>query len=294
MTFEKLSEPLTFTNPMKTFRFGVIADCQYDGLNGEPNSTGTRFCVSALGKLQDAGAELNRHELDFVINLGDLIDRQFENFPEPLKVLLGLRAPLYHLVGNHDFCGPDYEYAVTPREEIFRILDLQNPYYSWNQNGWKFIVLDTNEVGTIEWPPGTPQYDEGAKVLSEMKEAGAINSRPWNGGLSEEQFAWLEKELESETPTIVFGHHPISPDYGGNCLNDKQLRALLQKSSQVKAYFCGHEHAGMFDQFIDLPCLAFKGMVETKDENTFAVVTLDGDKIDIQGFGREESRVLKR
>jgi 3',5'-cyclic AMP phosphodiesterase CpdA len=195
-------------------------------------------------------------------------------------------------VGNHDFCGAGHEYGLRPREDVFNAIGLENSYYSWRHNGWKFIVLDTNEVGTIEWMPGTPEYEEGAKVLLEMKEAGANNARPWNGGLSETQFAWLEKELQSAEPIIVFGHHPISPNYGGNCLNYERLRALLQKSSQVQAYFCGHEHAGMFDLYVDLPCLAFKGMVETKSETCFAIVTLDQDKIEIQGFGREESRGL--
>jgi len=275
-------------------QFGVIADCQYDATCDESNLVGDRYCVTTLRKLQDAVEELNRHELDFVVNLGDLIDQKFENFPEPLKVLSSLRAPVYHLVGNHDFCGPGHEYGLRPREDIFNAIGLKSPYYSWRQNGWKFIVLDTNEVGTIEWMRGTSEYEEGAKVLLEMKEAGANNARPWNGGLSETQFAWLESELQTELPIIAFGHHPISPDYGGNCLNYDRLRNLLQKTLQVQAYLCGHEHAGMFDLFIDLPCLAFKGMVETKDETCFAIVQLNQDKIEIQGFGREESRILNR
>ena len=275
-------------------QFGVIADCQYDAFCDESNLPGNRYCVTTLRKLQNAVDELNQHDLDFVVNVGDLIDQRFENFPAPLKVLLGARAPVYHLVGNHDFCGPGHEYGLRPREDVFDAIGLKNPYYSWQQNGWKFIVLDTNETGTIEWMPGTPEYEEGAKVLLEMKEAGANNARPWNGGLSEGQFAWLEKELQTELPIIVFGHHPISPDYGGNCLNYERVRDVLQKAPQVQAYFCGHEHAGMFDVFVDLPCLAFKGMVETKDETCFAIVTLQENKIEIQGFGREESRVLDR
>lgn len=279
----------------KILRFGVIADCQYDTTCDESNLPGDRYCVTTLQKLKDAVEELNRHDLDFVVNMGDLIDQKFENFPEPLKVLSGLRAPVHHLVGNHDFCGPGHEYGLRPREDVFNAIGLKNSYYSWQQEEWKFIVLDTNEVGTIEWMPGSPEYDLGAKIYSYMEAAGANNARPWNGGLSEAQFAWLEKELrQAAGPVVVFGHHPISPDYGGNCLNDKRLRRLLQKTPRVQTYFCGHEHAGMFDLFVDLPCLAFKGMVETRDETCFAIVNLEQNKIAIEGFGREESRVLGR
>jgi hypothetical protein len=39
-------------------------------------------------------------------------------------------------------------------------------------------------------------------------------------------------------------------------------------------------------------CVNFKGMVDTESENTFAIVDIHTDHIEIRGFGREESRVL--
>jgi len=35
-----------------------------------------------------------------------------------------------------------------------------------------------------------------------------------------------------------------------------------------------------------------KGMVDTFDENAFAIVEVHADRMEITGFGREESRVL--
>jgi hypothetical protein len=59
------------------------------------NLAGNRYCVTTLQKLRDAIDELNRHDLDFVVNVGDLIDQRFENFPAPLKVLLQARQQRY-------------------------------------------------------------------------------------------------------------------------------------------------------------------------------------------------------
>ena len=51
---------------------------------------------------------------------------------------------------------------------------------------------------------------------------------------------------------------------------------------------------GNFGQ-IDGRCFVnFKGMVDTESDNTFAVVDVFADRLEIRGFGREASRTLKR
>ncbi|MNL60742.1 hypothetical protein D3C87_1845810 [compost metagenome] len=37
----------------------------------------------------------------------------------------------------------------------------------------------------------------------------------------------------------------------------------------------------------------FKGMVDTPDQNTFAIADVFADRIVIRGFGREDDRVLE-
>ncbi len=67
--------------------------------------------------------------------------------------------------------------------------------------------------------------------------------------------------------------------------------ALLER--QVKACFCGHDHAGGYILRNGIHYLTFRGMIETPDQNAFAIVTLAKDRIEVQGFGRGPSRSIE-
>ena len=66
------------------FRFGVIADPQYAAI--EPNLALDRYPANSLAKLEEAIAEFNRHDLAFVVTLGDIIDGLWESFDDVLPV----------------------------------------------------------------------------------------------------------------------------------------------------------------------------------------------------------------
>lgn len=67
-----------------TLRFGLIADPQY--ADAEPSETHPRFYRNSLCKLSKAITELNDHHLEFVVTLGDLVDRDWASF-EPRTIL---------------------------------------------------------------------------------------------------------------------------------------------------------------------------------------------------------------
>jgi len=93
------------------FRFGVVADPQYADL--EPNLTLNRYPANSLVKLREAIEEFNRHELAFVVTLGDIIDREWKSFDAILPVYETLRHPKHFLLGNHDFAvAPEHLQAV--------------------------------------------------------------------------------------------------------------------------------------------------------------------------------------
>ena len=57
-------------------------------------------------------------------------------------------------------------------------------------------------------------------------------------------------------------------------------------------YLNGHNHAGNYVFQNGIHFVNMKGMVETETENSFSVVTFSNEKIEIEGFGREESRSI--
>src|SRR5262249_53684396 len=90
---------MSTTEPL--FRFGVIADPQYAPI--EPNLGLNRYPANSLIKLQEAIAEFNRHDLAFVVTLGDIIDGIWESFDAVFSVYETLRHQRHLLLGNHDF-----------------------------------------------------------------------------------------------------------------------------------------------------------------------------------------------
>lgn len=62
------------------FSFGIIADVQYC----ECVPLGTRFYSNSLNKLEESIRDLNAKDMSFVIQLGDLIDRDMDSY-EPVE-----------------------------------------------------------------------------------------------------------------------------------------------------------------------------------------------------------------
>ena len=89
------------------------------------------------------------------------------------------------------------------------------------------------------------------------------------------------------------GHYPIYPANIHNLWDAERIVELLTAQDHVVAYFCGHNHAGNFGELKGKYFVNLCGMVDTPDTTAFAVVEVHADRLEIKGFGRETSRVLK-
>ena len=97
---------------MAHFKIGILADIQYEDAEDQ------KKCQyrSSLPKLDSAIEELNKHELDFIVQLGDLINKDFHSFEPVLEKLTKLSAPVFHVLGNHDLIVEDsqkYKFDVA-------------------------------------------------------------------------------------------------------------------------------------------------------------------------------------
>lgn len=279
------------TKPL--FSFGIVSDCQYADIPDAAEFGDRRFRLSKH-KLEEAITFFNTKDLAFTVHLGDLIDQQLASFDDILPVCEQSQAPFLHVLGNHDFKGVGDEH-LDPTEVISK-LGLKNPYYSKQVNGYRFIILDTNEEGLVEAVRGTKAWKEGQKVLDEYKQTGRVNAVSWNGRISAKQHDWLRKELQAAADAnekcVIFSHHGLFPKHRENMLNDEEMLAELKDIPHLKAYINGHNHDGNYGQAGHLHCLNVRGMVDT-DQNAYALAHVYDDKIEIEGFGREPSRVLQ-
>lgn len=275
------------------FSFGVISDCQYADIPDDNEFTDRRFRL-AKNKLAEAITFFNAHDLAFVVHLGDLIDRDLASFDTILPMCEKSKAPFWHVLGNHDFKDA-HNGRLDPRVVIKRI-GLEQPYYSKQIQNYRFIILDTNEEGLIEAVPGTDAWEKGQKVLDYYKSIGRVNAQRWNGRIGSKQHSWLISQLEDaaakDEKCIIFSHHGIYPKHRENALNDEEILEELKLFPQLKAYINGHNHDGNYGHIGHLHCLNIRGMVDT-GQNSYALAHVYLDKIMIEGFGREPSRVMQ-
>lgn len=268
------------------FSFGVIADVQY--CDCEPE--GTRYYRMSALKLRDAMNTMKEDSVDFLINLGDLIDRDYSSFKPVLDIIDSSGIKTYHLTGNHD-------YSVDPR--LKKRLPLPMPskegYYSFVHKNFRFIALNGNEISTY----GTgskPQITEAEKYITVLRDSGRINAIDWNGGMSIRQLEWLDSQLQEATAkgekVFILCHFPVYPENAHNLLNSDEVPKILNKYRNIIAWFSGHNHSGNYGNFNMIHFVTMRGMVETATSNSFALIEVYNNKIWIKGSGREKSQIM--
>jgi manganese-dependent ADP-ribose/CDP-alcohol diphosphatase len=120
------------------------------------------------------------------------------------------------------------------------------------------------------------------------------------GAISEEQLKWIEEELEESDIknelVIVFGHVGLHPEScNSDCLiwNYEEVIACFNRHPSVIAYLCGHSHNHGYAYANGIHYLVFQAIIETPpDQQSFATITVYEDRIEVEGHGIEQSRVL--
>jgi Icc protein len=182
---------------------------------------------------------------DLVLNGGDFvfdmnkenlstIDAQWNLVSDLYKSDCGI--PAHSCLGNHDIWWLENNkgQAVYGKQYALDRLKLAKPYYSFNQAGWKFIILDSVHLD--------------------------IDGTWYIGKLGDEQMAWLENELKTtdpNTPILVLSHIPILTAtnliednivnkwvmLGGEMHTDTaRIISLFYQHPNVKLCLSGHIH----------------------------------------------------
>ncbi len=190
----------------KRVRFGVFSDVHKDIMH------------DADERLKAFVDEASKQSLDFIIQLGDFCRPSGQN-KEFLDIFNGYQGAKYHVIGNHEMDGG------FSREQVVDFWGAVARYYSFNTNGFHFIILDGND-----------------KNPSPEKASGYARF------IGNEQIQWLENDLAAtDLPCIVFSHQSLENKEVG-IENQAEVRAILEKanadaqSTKVVACFSGHHH----------------------------------------------------
>ncbi|NMC40497.1 MAG: hypothetical protein GYA43_04890 [Bacteroidales bacterium] len=268
------------------FSFGVIADVQY--CDCEPS--GTRYYKASLQKLGEALRTFEEENVEFIVNLGDLIDRDFNSFDSVAGALKSNSIKLYNVAGNHDFSVDERQ-----KKRVLPLLTGKTGYYSFSHGSYRFIILDGNEISTYG-PGSRQQVREAVNLIAKLREEGEPNGMDWNGGPGSKQIEWftdqLNNSIRENQRVFILCHFPAWPVNEHNLLNYREILGIMQPYDNIIAWFSGHNHTGNYGNLNMVHFFNFKGMVETPDQNSFAVVEVYRNKIWIRGYGRERSMIL--
>jgi predicted phosphodiesterase len=194
----------------KKIRFGIITDLHHDIMHDG---------LDRLSLFMDA---MDVETPDFIIQMGDFCYPKKENLPL-MDVWNKFKGSKYHVIGNHDTDG-----GYT-RDQVVEFWKAKAKYYSFDINGFHFVVLDGNEHNpSPDRPAGYARF------------------------ISPTQLDWLKKDLDQTVlPTIVFCHQGLDNDAGG-LENGTLLRYTLEQANQrdrqkVILVLSGHHHQDYYN-----------------------------------------------
>jgi manganese-dependent ADP-ribose/CDP-alcohol diphosphatase len=286
---DKLEAPVSgpaIQDQVPLFSFGLIADIQYC----DCDPLGTRYYRSSLEKLAEAVRSFRSDSPAFVINLGDIIDKDLASYKPVYRILDTSGFRIYSVTGNHD-------YSVEPRlkRHIPPLESNKEGYYSFVYNNFRFIFLNGNDLSTYA-TNNKSAIKEANDYILKLKNDGEINGIDWNGGLSSKQFLWLTNQLNTAArnneKVFIMCHFPVFPVNEHNLLNYRDLLTVLEGYSNIIAWFSGHNHAGNYGNLNMIHFITMRGMVETEKTNSYSLVEVYKSKIWIKGSGREKSQIL--
>ncbi|NIG53771.1 metallophosphoesterase [Chitinophaga sp. Cy-1792] len=175
-------------------------------------------------------AAVKKHGVDFILNGGDSIfDASYDDVKrERVTELWSIwdrcmetikPMEVYSCLGNHDMWwkAPSREDEMYGKPYVVKRLNIPARYYSFTKKGWHFVILDGNND---------------------------------NISLDEEQYKWLENDLQllaPGTPVLLMSHYPIlgvTPSLvGGGHGDHVRLKNLFyQHKDKVKICLSGHNH----------------------------------------------------
>lgn len=221
---------------MQQCKFIVFSDIHY--LDERPkildynfNKKLTQFSIPIIDKMID---KINSSNFDISICLGDLIEDTFNHDKDILNYiyiwnkLKNIKIPFYSVIGNHDLR------TISSRHELEEIMEIKNATFSFNVNGYHFIILTTD----IRKDLGN---NDGGIYKAQC--------------MSEKEIKWLKEDLQKNSfPCIIFTHFGLAEDSqignywfeknpeNGLMANREKVKEIIKSSSNIIAIFSGHQH----------------------------------------------------
>lgn len=237
-------------------RIAQVSDAHFSSFE---ENTSYKFLKKSPQLLDDVIFQINTSgPYDFVMFTGDLVNKpkisELEKFTSHAQNLM---YPWYAIDGNHDISidGPlSKKKFIEILANVNDNMNQKNAYYAFTpKKGFRVICLDS----IIDY-----------KITT-------------NGEISNEQFMWLQQELENHAKDIIVvcSHVPIIEPYPSSnhkLLNEYEVRKLLKSHKKPVIALQGHYHAAKIKQDDNLLVVACPSLVTYP--NAFRVININSNK----------------
>ena len=256
----------------KRLRVALLADPQFADIS--PDYGKGLYYPSALKKLPALFSQLNAMDLDLVVTLGDIVDREWQDYQQILPLYAQLKHPHLFITGNHDA-------AVISRqlEQHSPVLPLPKHYFCLQTDNYRLLALDGNDISFYATSAQPEERRQAEQFYAALTIAGEPQAQTWNGGIGQQQYLWIEQQLteahRQQQQVIVLGHFPLAPAGIHRLWNGEQIADLLSRH-RVVASFHGHDHRGSLDTRHRTQFVTLRGLLDGASTVPFMVADFSG------------------
>jgi 3',5'-cyclic-AMP phosphodiesterase len=222
-------------NEIKTIRIGMCSDVHLPTMHDSEKRISSFIDSMKIAKP------------DFIIELGDF-GIPSDRFAPYFAIWNSFPGLKYHVIGNHEMDGG------TSLDEAVSYRKMNNSYYTFSKNGFKFIVLDGND----------------------KKDP---NQKGYSSYMGKEQLAWVKQELKNaKDPIVIFSHQGIGTDPNNpgerySIENSLEVRKIFEdhnktnKGNKIICCFNGHTHHDFAEEiegiwYITINSMSYKWLGE--------------------------------
>ncbi len=245
-------------------RCGLLTDLHY----ADKPAIGSRHYRETPAKLSEAAREFGKHELSFILELGDLVDAA-DSVDQELEYLKRINRDFSEISPNRHYVLGNHCVFTLTKPEFLETVGQPNSFYSFDTGDIHFVVLD-------------------ACFRSDGEPYGRKNFQWTDSGLPDHELEWLRGDLQQTSlKTIVFTHQRLDVKENYAVKNAPEVRKILEDSGNVLAVFQGHSHQNDVQDIAGIHYCTLVAMVEGSGaaSNGYSVMSVAADgTITVTGF----------
>tara|TARA_R110002049_G_scaffold285698_4_gene466993 strand:+ start:123270 stop:124139 length:870 start_codon:yes stop_codon:yes gene_type:complete len=248
-------------------RIGMVTDLHY----ADKPTVGSRHYRETLMKLGEAANHFQQESPDFLVELGDLIDRA-DSVDTEMSYLQTVNQTFSAICKDRHYVLGNHCVDTLRKEEFLSAVAQPESYYSFDRGDFHFIVLDACFRGDGE-PYGRKNFS-------------------WKDtNIPKSEVDWLRSDLQAtKRKTVVFAHQRLDDTQSHSVINHAEVRSVLESSGNVLAVFQGHSHKNEVSEINGIHYCTMVAMVEGSGEesNAYAMMTLmPNGSIVVKGFRKQ-------